>query len=404
MAFEYQLAKEPITPISCHAWNKDRSMIAISPNSPEVHIYRRDGDKFTLVHVMKEHTQRVTAIDWASNTNKLVTCGQDRNAYVWECRPRDEAEKAEVVKDRGFKLDEASKLDKEMLNNVWVPTLVILRINRAATCVKFSPNEDKFAVGSGARLVSVCYFEEDNDWWVSKHIKKPIRSTVLSVDWHPNNCILAVGGSDFKCRVFGAAIKGVDKKPEATCWGSKAKVGELLGEFSTGTVGGGWIHDVSFSADGNLLAYVSHDSSVYVVDGPSDKSVTRLATGRLPFRAVQWISPGTFVTAGHDYVPFLYSYGAGKIDFVGEVDAREEKKKASKFSALDKFKNLDSRGTSASADLSTSVKSIHQNAVVEIELYEGDAARVSKFSTVGVDGKVVIWDMAEVAKRGVSVA
>ena len=24
--------------------------------------------------------------------------------------------------------------------------------------------EDKFAVGSGARLISVCYFEKENDW------------------------------------------------------------------------------------------------------------------------------------------------------------------------------------------------------------------------------------------------
>ena len=40
-------------------------------------------------------------------------------------------------------------------------------------------SETKFAVGSGARLIAVCYFEVDNDWWVSKHIKKPIRSTVL---------------------------------------------------------------------------------------------------------------------------------------------------------------------------------------------------------------------------------
>jgi len=67
-----------------------------------------------------------------------------------------------------------------LINDVprWKPTLVILRINRAATCVRWSPFENKFAVGSGARLVSVCYFEKDNDWWVSKHIKKPFKSTV----------------------------------------------------------------------------------------------------------------------------------------------------------------------------------------------------------------------------------
>ena len=38
--------------------------------------------------------------------------------------------------------------------------------------------ETKFAVGSGARLISVCYFEKMNDWWVSKQIKKPLKSTV----------------------------------------------------------------------------------------------------------------------------------------------------------------------------------------------------------------------------------
>jgi actin related protein 2/3 complex, subunit 1A/1B len=33
---------------------------------------------------------------------------------------------------------------------------------------------------------------------VSKHLKKPIRSTILSVDWHPNNVLLAAGGADSK--------------------------------------------------------------------------------------------------------------------------------------------------------------------------------------------------------------
>ena len=31
----------------------------------------------------------------------------------------------------------------------WEPVLVLLRLSRSATCVKWSPNEDKFAVGSG---------------------------------------------------------------------------------------------------------------------------------------------------------------------------------------------------------------------------------------------------------------
>ena len=132
---------------------------------------------------MEEHDQLVTGIDWAPKTNRIVTCGQDRNAYVW-------------------------RFD----NGVWKPTLVILRINRAATDVKWSPNEDKFAVASGAKLVSVCYFEKDNDWWVSKHIKKH-ESTVLKVDWHPNNVLLATASADNQARVVSGFVRGVDKKP-----------------------------------------------------------------------------------------------------------------------------------------------------------------------------------------------
>jgi actin related protein 2/3 complex subunit 1A/1B len=52
----------------------------------------------------------------------------------------------------------------------------------------------------------------ENDWWVSKQIKKPIRSTVLSIDWHPNNVLLAAGCADMTARVFSAWVKGIDEK------------------------------------------------------------------------------------------------------------------------------------------------------------------------------------------------
>jgi actin related protein 2/3 complex subunit 1A/1B len=131
---------------------------------------------------------------------------------------------------------------------------VLLRINRAATTVKWSPNEDKFAVASGARLIAICYFDEENNWWVSKHIKKPIRSTVLSLDWHPNNVLLVSGTSDMKARVFSAFIKGVDKKAGDPVWGDKLPLGTVCGEF--GGEFGGWVHGVAFSPSGNTIAWV----------------------------------------------------------------------------------------------------------------------------------------------------
>jgi hypothetical protein len=62
------------------------------------------------------------------------------------------------------------------------------------------------------RAIAICSFDPDNNWWVAKQLKKPIRSTVLSVDWHPNNVLLAAGSVDMKARVFSAYIKDVDKR------------------------------------------------------------------------------------------------------------------------------------------------------------------------------------------------
>jgi len=84
------------------------------PRCVLVYLFRHEADK--------QHDKLITAISWAPQTNRIVTCSQDRNAYVWT-----------------------------PTENGWKPALVLLRINRAATCVKWSPKEDKFAVGSGAR-------------------------------------------------------------------------------------------------------------------------------------------------------------------------------------------------------------------------------------------------------------
>lgn len=91
--------------------------------------------KYISYAVRAEKSVCLAGVDWAPESNRIVTCGADRNAYVWTLK-----------------------------EGTWKPTLVILRINRAARCVKWSPRENKFAVGSGSRLISICYFEQENDW------------------------------------------------------------------------------------------------------------------------------------------------------------------------------------------------------------------------------------------------
>lgn len=67
-----------------------------------MHVYKRVDLEWRLEDILNQHDLRVTGIDWAPKTNRLVTCAVDRNAYVW------------TQGDDGR----------------WRPTLVLLRINR----------------------------------------------------------------------------------------------------------------------------------------------------------------------------------------------------------------------------------------------------------------------------------
>jgi len=316
-----------------------------------------------------------------------VTCSQDRNAYVWTWTTWSE------------------RNEQGNMENVegWKPTLVILRINRGATQVKWSPKGDKFAVASAAKCISICYFEKDNDWWVSKHIKggkgekeegakdKGIRSTVLSIDWHPNNVLIAAGSCDFKARVFSGYIKGVDDKPEGSAWGSKLPFGEMFGEFTAS----GWVHDVAFSPDGECLAFVAHDSTISVSSGPEAKSAVNaiLKCGALPYSSLLWVTSKSIVATGHESNPTLFHFDGAKLKQVEKLDTGKggDAKSGKEGTALQKFKNMDSKGQESDND--TVLKTLHQNAISGLLAHTGGRGAVTKFTTVGIDGKLITWDL-----------
>lgn len=104
--------------------------IAVSLGKNDVRIYEKSAGKWKLVHTINEHLSRVLAIDWAPNTNRIVSASavrflfiqisidnllslfQDYNAYVW------------VSEDK----------------KTWKPQMVELqRTSRAVGCAKWSP-------------------------------------------------------------------------------------------------------------------------------------------------------------------------------------------------------------------------------------------------------------------------
>ncbi|EGP85641.1 unnamed protein product [Zymoseptoria tritici ST99CH_3D1] len=356
-------------PISDHSFSADHSTLAVTRDNA-VELYASTGSGFKLADELRGHDKTVTGVDIAPNSGRIVTCSQDRNAYVWE----------------------------PSATGQWKPTLVLLRINRAATCVRWSPSETKFAVGSGARIIAICYFEEENDWWVSKHLKKPLRSTVTSVAWHPNSVLLAAGSTDGHARVLSSFIKGNDERPEPSAWGERLPFNTVCGEYLNSTAG--WVHSVAFSPSGNALAFTAHDSSITVVypSAPEQppQAVISIATQLLPFADMLWISESEIVCAGYDCEVYRFSGDVGGWKLTGSLEkssagaggpAKEE-------SALNMFRSMDLKGRSGGNVDDTKLRTVHQNTVNSVRAYEGGGSgQVTKISTAGVDGRVVVWGL-----------
>ncbi|KAK4942230.1 ARP2/3 actin-organizing complex subunit Sop2 [Elasticomyces elasticus] len=349
-------------PIADHSFSADRQTLAVAKENT-VELYGRSGSKLVLKDELKGHDKTVTGVDIAPNSGMIVTCSQDRNAYVWEPSPTG-----------------------------WKPTLVLLRINRAATFVRWSPSEKKFAVGSGARLIAVCYFEEENDWWVSKHLKKPIRSTVTTLAWHPNSVLLAAGSTDSHARVFSGFIKGIDERPEASVWGERLPFNTVCGEYLNDSAG--WVHAVSFSPSGDALAFASHDSSITVVypSGPEQppRAMLSISTQTLPFTSLIWNGEAEIIAAGYDCEAFRFRGGEDGWELAGSVEAKTRPglDNAREESALHMFRQMDLKGKVKD---DTQLNTTHQNTINTVRVYEGSAGGVRKFSTSGVDGRVVVW-------------
>jgi len=348
--------------MTCHAWNGDRTKVAICPNTKDVQIYRKNGPNYELEATLKEHDSVVTSIDWAPRTNKILTCSQDRNANVWE-----------------------------FIDGRWQPHLVLLRINRAATHCKWSLDEKKFAVASGAKVVSICSYDSDENWWTSKHVKHH-RSTITHVAWHPNGALIATASTDYKCRIISVPIRGIDR-PDGGNWIQKApNFGEEVFVFDCNA----WVHSCAFSPSGDILAFCGQDSTIHFVwaNGGQEPQVQVIKLNKLPLLDLMFVDEQTVVAAGHDCQPFVFKCGQNGFELSRSLDDGNSGAPApsgpAKNSAFAMFQNTVNKGTTDARTTNTTLKTRHQNSINCIQPLSS-GGRISDFSTSGLDGAIAMW-------------
>ena len=133
----------------------------------------------------------------------------------------------------------------------------------------------------------------------------------------------------------------------------------------------------------------------------------------LPLVSLTWTSEDTIIAAGHDCRPLVFSGSeagwreAGTLDDVNSAKPPEPRAGFGgspgvgrlKTGAFATFRDADSRGhlSSASSPIAeTKFLTIHQNTITNVRAYERRGNAVTKVSTSGVDGLLVIWDVNDV--------
>ncbi len=422
-------------------------MLAICPNTPELWVYVNcadpDPSQWERRWILKQHDFVISGVDWCAATNKIVTCSHDRQAFVWNYVEGDAAalllpqqldvtEKPNaaviatasatsgnaVVPPKLFTRPTSSastassaKVGAASVVGAWKPQVVVLNINRAALDVRWSPDGQKFAVASGAKVVMICSFDSANDWWISKPAKKH-KSSALTVAWHPNGQVLASVATDYRCRIMSAFLEDVDTSgPDGAQFGGNSlpEVGEVVAEFE---VTRAWLNDCCWSASGTSLAFVGHDSMLHVATYPSNTSsggaiddpiIQSIKCPTLPGTRVLFLSETLLVVAGHGMNPELFTKSpddsiwrfACYADRKAEADKGAIAAVSSMKSARELFVNKTTKGQASST--TEELWTRHNNAITYLKSYKlSSSGNISAFSTSGDDGRVVIWDLVKI--------
>jgi actin related protein 2/3 complex, subunit 1A/1B len=155
---------------------------------------------------------------------------------------------------------------------------------------------------------------------------------------------------------------------------------------------------------------------------PGGPAVYTIRSNSLPYISLTWTSEDAIVAAGHDCQPVLFSGSPSGWQAAGSLDDTTAPKSSAggarggltgsspvgrlNSAAFNTFRNADSRGLGSSpgggASLATDTElfTVHQNTITDVRPYEGAPGAVTRVSTSGVDGKLVVWNVNAVSGLG----
>lgn len=121
----------------------------------------------------------------------------------------------------------------------------------------------------------------------------------------------------------------------------------------------------------------------------------------LPYLTMRFLSDNAVVAAGYSFTPVAFVKKGDKWTYIGHCDVKDKVKKEAATavrSAFDKFKTQDTVGAK-NAEKQEEVKTRHHNTITGLQIFASAAGKVSKFSSSGLDGRVLMWDVAGISSK-----
>ena len=229
--------------ISCVAFNKDFTQVALSKKDNLIYIYSikdiMKPDTWKLLYTLDSHFQYISGLDWCPATNRLLSCSYDKTSFVWEFS------------------------DKK-----WNPNNVVATTKLGYLCCKWNKRGDKFCEGTSAKQLLIGYFNKKSNWWMGVNIKAH-KSSVVTCEIDPTSLFVLSGSTDLRIYVSSCYLPEVDDqflnnstKPLAQ------KFGQVIYEFKTNC----WVNSVAWLPSGNLGIVAGQDATISVINYSEQKS------------------------------------------------------------------------------------------------------------------------------------
>lgn len=302
---------------------------------------------------LEGHLHEITGLDQFSNSKeeKILTVCNDQTGMVWS---------------------------RAAGANVWNRDSVFLRLTSGATCVQWTRDGSRFAVGSADGLIAVGMLEVESNWWVCKHIKCLEGCPILALSWNPEGSILAVSSVNGKV-VF------LDGKEET--------LGKVTAEVEIHC----WVHCLAYSPNGQHIALARHDGQISILSTLDFMiSSSFISKACLPLRNCVFLDDENLIFSTFCALnPSLASLGESGWQEKCILATKADNQVDSIQGAMEKFKIMESRGENIPLDgiknLGSGVSGQplgHQNSVSSIQM----VTRTS-FSTSSHDGTLILWKL-----------